>query len=188
MFTASSSPYFMPAGIRQTSVLCGREEGAIRWDVQACAKPFASSSESTSRIGLTLINRGRAGKTMDASVPRPRRNYSFIASIMGGVLVCIDYVDLLVVIATLPPGDTSGLRAFLPLVLIALACGLAMIASSYLGRSSSERKWTYILLGSSLLSLFLAVRLISFVGAILGSAAAVYLLTKRRMQPPVKSA
>jgi O-antigen/teichoic acid export membrane protein len=125
---------------------------------------------------------------MDSSVSRPRRNYSFIASIIGGVLVCVNYVDLLAVIATLPPGDTSGIVAFLPLVLIALACGLVMVASSYLGRSSSERKWTYVLLGSSLLSLFLAVSLISSVGAVLGTAAATYLLTKRRMQPLVKSA
>jgi hypothetical protein len=125
---------------------------------------------------------------MDTSVIRPRRNYSFIASIVGGVLVSIDYVAFLVVIATLPPGDTSGIND-LPFVLIGLACGLAMVASSYLGRSSSERKWTYTLLGSSLLTLFLPVlSVISSVGAVLGCAAATYLLSKRRMQPSVKSA
>ncbi len=139
-------------------------------------------------MSSTLISFEFAGKMMDTSVVRPRRNFAFIASIVGGVLVCVDYIAVLVVIATLPPGDASGLSA-LPLVLLGLACGLAMVASSYLGRSSSERKWPYILLGSSLLTLFLPLlSVISSVGAVLGTAAATYLLSKRRMQPTVKSA
>jgi hypothetical protein len=125
---------------------------------------------------------------MDSSVSRPRRNYPFIISILGAGLVCFDYALDLVVIATISPSDPSYLAA-LPLVLIGLACGLAMASGAYLGRASNERKFPYILLGSSLLTLFLPyLTVISAVGGVLGSAAATYILSKRRMQPTVKSA
>lgn len=138
--------------------------------------------------GLTLISRRRGSKMMDLSVSRSRRNYSFIASVVGGALVCFDYATFLGVIATLPAGDSSGAAA-LPWVLIGLVCGLAMIASAYLGRSSTDRKWPYTLLGASLITLFLPlISVLSALGAVLGSAASTYILSKRRMQPSVKSA
>ena len=125
---------------------------------------------------------------MDSSVSRPRHNYPFIISILGAGLVCIQYVLYLVVIATISPSDPSYLAA-LPLVIIGLACGLAMFAGAYLGRASNERKFPYILLGSSLLTLFLPyLTVISAVGGVLGSAVSTYILSKRRMQPTVKSA
>jgi hypothetical protein len=125
---------------------------------------------------------------MDPSVPRPRHNYSFIASIVGAALVCFDYATFLGVIATLPAGDSSGAAA-LPWVLIGLVCGLAMIAGAYLGRSSTDRKWPYILLGSSLITLFLPIlSVLSAAGAVLGTAASTYILSRRRMQPTFKTA
>jgi hypothetical protein len=125
---------------------------------------------------------------MDPPAPRPHRNYSFILSIAGAALVTFDYTLDLIAIASILPSDSTVLGA-VPWVLLGLACGLVMIASAYLGRSSSERKWPYALLGSSLLTLFLPyLTVISAVGGVLGSAASTYLLSKRRMQPTVKDA
>jgi hypothetical protein len=139
-------------------------------------------------MGLTLISGRLGGEMMDPSVTRTRRDYPFIVSILGGALVCLDYTLDIVFIATLLSTDSSLLGA-VPLVLAGLTCGLAMVAGAYFGRSRSERKWPYLLLGSSLLALFMPyLTVISAVGGVLGSAASTYLLSKRRMMPPVKRA
>jgi uncharacterized membrane protein len=125
---------------------------------------------------------------MAPPAPRPHRNYSFILSIAGGALVTFDYTLDLIAIASILSSDSAVLAA-VPWVLLGLACGLVMIASAYLAKSSSDRKWPYALLGSSLLTLFLPyLTVISAVGGVLGSAASTYLLSRRRMQPTVKDA
>ena len=143
--------------------------------------------ESQNPPGSTLISPRCGVNVMDPTVPRPRRSYTYLLSIAGGVLVCIDYVLDTLLVASIAPGDATVLNA-LPFVLGGLACGFAMVAGAFLSQSHGERRWPYLLLGSSLLTLFLPyLTVISAVGGVLGAATSTYLLSKRRMQPPVKS-
>jgi hypothetical protein len=113
----------------------------------------------------------------------PRRfSYSFLASFAGGFLVSLDYVIILIIIAELPPGDVSGINA-LPYVLVGLGGGVAILIGSYFYRLSGFKRWLYIVMIASLLSLFIAISIVSSAGSVLGSASALYLLTKDRPKP-----
>ncbi len=112
---------------------------------------------------------------MDTSVPRPRFDIPYVASMIGGLLVCMDYVSILLLVPGLP------LYA-LEYIAVGLALGIAMLAGAYLYKKETARRWLYLLMASSLLSLFLYVTILSSVGALLGSMAALYLLTRSRMK------
>jgi len=105
---------------------------------------------------------------------KPRIDVSYLASMIGGMLVVVDYLTIVLVI----PGLTASDFVYIG---IGMGLGLAMILGAYLYRRVKLKRWVYLLLLSSILSLFLYGSILSIVGAFLGSMAAMLQLTRSRM-------
>ncbi len=107
--------------------------------------------------------------------PSRRFDYPFLATAFGGLLICVDYSSIFVFYRDLSIDSLS-------FVFVAIALGVAMMVGAYLYKLTQARWCVYLVLATSLLSLFLAASVLSSFGAVLGSISAAYLLTKRRMQ------
>jgi hypothetical protein len=114
---------------------------------------------------------------MESVVQRPRPDIPYLSALIGGALVCIDYLRYFVLVPGLPVYA-------LEYVAVGFTLGVAMVVGAYLHRKVDGRKWLYVLLASSLLSLFLYITIVSSIGAVLGAMSSTYLLSKRRMRAP----
>ncbi|HVP23272.1 MAG TPA: hypothetical protein VMS77_05110 [Conexivisphaerales archaeon] len=110
---------------------------------------------------------------METPPPPKRLGLSYWAAVAGGLVVCFDYLLTLVLVPDLSVYD-------LEYILLGFALGVCMVVGITLFQRRGERRWLYVLMASSLLSLFLYVSLISFLGATMGSLDAIYLITKTR--------
>jgi predicted MFS family arabinose efflux permease len=112
---------------------------------------------------------------MEPAPPRARRDYTFLATVIGGLLVCFDYSSILVVGQNMPMYEVAY-------SLLGLLLGIAMLTGAYLYKRKEARSWLYVIMVSSLLGLFLAVTIVSAFGSLLGSISSIYLVTRKRIR------
>jgi uncharacterized membrane-anchored protein len=111
---------------------------------------------------------------METAPKRRRFDVPYLLALVGGALVCIDYLTYLAFVTGLPTYE-------LEYIVVGLAFGVTMLVSANFYKKVGTRLWLYVLLSSSLLSLFLFITVVSAIGSVLGSFSAIYLLQRRRM-------